>query len=561
MFGKIINNTRVVPITLKIVFFFALFILVSNLTSNYINLVYNREAFLKQVRQLLVKDLKSLSEFANIQHEIYQYQRDLESSKQKLEEKGLQELQNKKALVLGIRTNGNIFFQSSRVKRFAKFEDQDKLSLMIENFRKNKKEGFISFEYNEEAYFGIYKYNPKWDIFLLRAEEYNEFYSQSRSIFWNISVIIIIITLACAVVGIFILRYILRFIGIISKSLMRMIKNQQLELIELKDAPNDDITFLGIAFNSLSNTIDNLVTIFKKFANREVAMKAYQEREIRLEGTMKELTVLFSDIKGFTFITETLGSDIIKLINMHYDRAIREIEDLNGVIGSIIGDAILAMFGVSSESEGNKSYQAVQSAYKVQEVCEQLRLTMHKRKEEIVRKRGALTKEEEKIYKAVLLEIGIGLDGGEVFYGNIGSQIRMTNTVIGDNVNSAARLEGLTRVYKVPVICSEYVKDDIEKNVKNHGLHFIELDRVQVKGKTMGKQVFWPILKENYDKALQKEISVFSSALQLYYEGRWRKAFAEFEKCKLPLAGEFLERTRSGRTPKRWDGVWTMKTK
>ncbi len=561
IFGKKINNTRVVPVTLKIIFFFTIFILISNLTSNYINLVFNREAFLNLARQLLVKDLKNIYEFANTQNEIYQYNKNLEVSIEKMEDKGIQELKNDKAIVLAIKTNGVLFFQSSKIKKYDKFTDLERLKLMNKNLNEKKQEGFISFEFSNEEYFGIYKYNDKWDVFILRAEEYNEFYHQSRSIFRDISIIIIIITLACAIVGIFILRYILRFIGIISQSLMKMIQNQKMELINLKDAPNDDITFLGVAFNSLSNTIDNLVTIFRKFANREVAMKAYQEKEIRLEGAMKELTILFSDIKMFTFITETLGTDVIKLINMHYDKSIREIEESKGIIGSIIGDAILAMFGIGLSVNENKSYQAVLAAYKIQEVSRSLRMTMHKRKEEMVKNHGALTKEEEKIYQAVLLEIGVGLDGGEVFYGNIGSYVRMTNTVIGDNVNSASRLEGLTRIYQVPVICSEYVKDDIEKNVKDSNIHFIELDRVQVKGKTMGKTIYWPILPENFDNTLKQQLSVFASAQKLYYEGNWKKAYNFFKKCKFPLADVFKERTKDGKTPKRWSGVWTMKTK
>lgn len=204
---------------------------------------------------------------------------------------------------------------------------------------------------------------------------------------------------------------------------------------------------------------------------------------------------------------------------MHYDRAIREIVRYNGAIGSIIGDAILAMFGTMEEtSDENKSFSAVMTAYELQAVAESLRQHMSKKKKELMNKKGKLSSDEEKVYKAVLLEIGVGIDGGEVFYGNIGSYVRMTNTVIGDNVNSASRLEGLTRVYKVPVICSEYIRDDIENNVQNSHFTFVEIDTVQVKGKTEGKKVFWPIPPAYMNKVLEKQIKIFDAALVLYYD-------------------------------------------
>ena len=101
---------------------------------------------------------------------------------------------------------------------------------------------------------------------------------------------------------------------------------------------------------------------------------------------------------------------------------------------------------------------------------------------------------------------GVGIDGGQVFYGTLGSYVRMTNTVIGDNVNAASRLEGLTRVYKIPVICSKFVMEDIKNNVADHGIEFHEIDTVQVKGKTTGKKVFWPITNELYTDDLKNQM-------------------------------------------------------
>lgn len=558
-----VNNTRVFRVTTKIVLAFTLFILISNFASNYINLILNRSELLRLMNQLLIKDLKSMYSFCNNQYEIYAFDKKLEDSVKSIEDKGLNDIKNEKAVVLGIKRDGAIFFQSSKISRYDTFNDSSGLKTMLQHLENDSdagKEGHLNFYFNGEEYFGIFKYNPKWDIFILRAEEKNEFFRESRLIFAQVSALIIAITLLTAIVGILILRRILKYIDVITDSIMNMIARKELSLINLEGATNDDVTYMGVAFNSLANTVGNLVNIFQKFANQDVVRKAYNELEVKLEGTKRELTVLFSDIKSFTYITETLGNDIIKLLNMHYDRAIREIIKLDGVIGSIIGDALLAVFGALEDSQENKSYQAVKSAYKLHEVTELLRLRMERIKAEVEEEKGKLTKEELQVYKAVLLEIGVGIDGGNVFYGTIGSYVRMTNTVIGDNVNSASRLEGLTRIYKAPVICSEYVKQDIEENVPDHGIYFLEIDRVMVKGKTRAQKIYWPIMATEMDEKLKKDIESFEYGLELYYAGKWVDARKKFARCSLKLADIFKERT-SQKCPSNWDGVWQMTTK
>ncbi len=560
VFGKKVNGVRVTPLVVKIIAIFVVFLLLSNFVSNYINLMFNRSALIKQAKETLVKDLKVLYGFADTQREIFAFNNDLKSAVEGMEQKGIREIKNEKAVVLGIKPDGTLLLQSSKFPKLEKFTDTAFLAKMNADREKNVGEAFVNFTFNNETYFGIYKYNTKWDMYLLRAEEKTEFYAESTRIFRNISFIIILITLLCAGVGIFLIREILRFVSVITRAIMKMSESQHMELINLKGATNDEVTYLGMAFNSLSSTIDNLVGIFQKFASRDVVSKAYEERQIRLEGKQMDLTIFFTDIKGFTTMTETLGTDIIKLLNIHYDKAINHIFKNDGIIGSIIGDALLAVFGAIPGTK-NKSMLAIQSAYEVTEVARQVRMAMHERKEELVRLRGSLTAEQEKVYRAVLIEVGVGIDGGQVFYGNIGSNERMTNTVIGDNVNSAARLEGLTRIYKVPVICSEYVKADIEKNVSKHKMRFVELDLVQVKGKTTGKKVFWPIPESQIDAKMEQEIDTFEAGLKLYFKGDWPKAHKKFAACSLPVAGEFVTRTHKNRAPRPWNGIWEMKTK
>lgn len=559
MFKKV-NNTRVVPVTIKIILVFSIFILISNFSSNYINLIFNRGELLNLMGQLLSKDLADINSFCNNQYEILQFDKNEKASIEAIEQKGLRELKNSKAIVLGVKPEGRLFFQSSNIKKYEFFQDKNILATINSNLKSKINEGFIYFNFNNEEYFGVYKYSPKWESFIVRAEELNEFYSKSRTIFRNISVVIVIITILSALLGIFVLRQILRFIDIITKAIMKMVKSQQLGYVDMSQATNDDITYLGIAFNSLSGTVDNLISIFKKFANQDIVSKAYRDKEIKLEGSAKELAILFTDIKSFTFITEILGHDIIKLLNLHYDKAIREIINKDGVIGSIIGDALLAVFGAIDEQQNNKSYQAVAAGYKIHEVTEGLRDNMTKVKQELEKEKGKLSKDELDIYKAVQLEVGVGIDGGLVFYGTLGSHVRMTNTVIGDNVNAASRLEGLTRIYKVPIICSEYIKLDIENNVPDHNMSFLELDTVLVKGKTIGKKVFLPMFTNEITSDIAKNIAYYESGLKLYYMGDWALARKHFEKCKLEAADVFLERTKN-KCPKNWNGIWEMTTK
>ncbi len=561
MFGKKVNNVRVFPVTVKIVLTFTLFILISNFTTNYINLMFNRNELFKLMNELLTKDLKNIYAYCGNQYDIFQYDKNLEGSVKSIENMGIHTLKSEKGVILGIQDDGSILFQSSKIQKVQKFEDADTLKTFRDDLARKKDEGPVYFKFNDENYFGMYKFNPRWNSFIVRGEELNEFYSNSNRIFRIVGFVIIVITAVVAIIGIVILGFILRYINVITSSIMKMINSQQLELIDLDGATNDDITYMGTAFNSLSSTVGNLIGIFRKFANQDIVLKAYRERQIKLEGEKKELTILFSDIKSFTHITETLGTDIIKLLNLHYDRAIREVVKYNGVIGSIIGDALLAVFGVlGAESNSNKSYEAIMAGYMIQEVTRDLRDRMKKIKDDMQSKKGGLTKSEALVYKAVLLEIGVGIDGGEVFYGTLGSYVRMTNTVIGDNVNAASRLEGLTRIYKVPVICSDYVKKDIEAAMVNPDIVFIELDTVMVKGKTTGKKIYWPILTRDYNEKIKRQVAYFEAGLKLYYAGDWKMAKKQFAACKLPVAEEFTERTKQS-CPRNWNGIWEMKTK
>ena len=558
--GKKIGSTRVIPLVTKIVLIFSIFILVSNLMTNYINLMFNRTELIKLTEDLLVKDLKETYTFASTQFDIYQFTHDLAKSTDTIEQYALRDLKASKAITIGIKPDGSLLFQALRIPRLKTFPDAPALAGLDAN-RSSAAEGSLSFSLSGSEYFGVYKYNEKWDVFILRAEELGQLYQSSRQIFLKISLIIILISLIIIAIGIILIRYILRYVGLITNAIMKMRNDTQMEIIDLARAPNDEITFLGVALNALSSSVNNLVGIFRKFVSKDIAVQAYREKQIRLEGARMELTILFSDIRSFTAMTETLGTDIIKLLNIHYEQAIGAVVRNDGIIGSLIGDAVLAVYGTFPESRAKKSLQAITSAYLIHDNAAELRVRMEERRKAILKQRGSLAPEEERIYRAVLLKVGVGIDGGDVFYGNIGSQERMTNTVIGDNVNAASRLEGLTRTYNVPVICSKFVKEDVEAHFSTHGIRFIEIDRVQVKGKSEAKWIYWAFPEEITTPALEKALAVFTKGLRLYMDGDWKEAHGRFAACTLAVASVFSERTKGGRSPKGWDGTWTMRSK
>jgi class 3 adenylate cyclase len=554
--GQKIANTRVVPIVAKITFLFSVFLLASNFASNYINLVLNQGEQIALANRIIVKDLTDIYGFASNQYEIFQFNQNLDEAVKAMTDGALRALQGERSAAFAVKSDGSFLFWASKSARPAKFDDAEALAKIK---APNVQAGKINFKLGGNQYFGVYKLSEKWGAYLVRAEEKNEFEAPSRGIFYRVAVIIIALTLVCLLVGALLVNRILRFVGSITKSIMKMQQSQRMGIVDLKGAPNDEVTYLGASFNSLSSTIDNLISIFRRFVTQDIAQRAYQEKAVRLEGKTRQLTILFSDIKGFTFMTETLGNDIIDVLNLHYQRAIAQIHDQHGIVGSIIGDALLAVYG-TIESPVSMSLEALRSAYKIQEVAAELRGEMMKKREAIVMRRGALNDAEERVYKAVLVEVGVGLDGGDVFYGNIGSYERMTNTVIGDNVNSASRLEGLTRIYKVPVICSEFVKNEVE-SASGGEFRFIELDTVQVKGKTEGKRIYWPVREALVDENLNSEFESFSTGLEAYYSGDWDTARAALKKVRLPLAEVFRDRIASGSVPANWNGIWAMTTK
>ena len=559
LFSKV-GKTRIVPIGLKILVIFITIILLSNFATNFLSVQLSKRQIINLNNTIMVEQLKELYTNATNQFQIYNYSDDKEGSQEALEKVAKSGFSNKNSVAIGVMPSGDIIFSASNnsLAKWTEFKDEAVLNKLNDDYKNDIKEGSVSFTHSDGDYFGVYKYQADWGYFLIRAEKRSDLDANTRSVYLYTFLIIIILTIAFVIIGWLIITHEFRSVNLITKDLYEMQQHKQLALIDLSHATNDDITYLAASFNSLSSSVNNLLGTFQKFVPKDVVAKAYNDQGIGLEGSQRELAMLFSDIKSFTYRTETLGNDIIDVLNVHYNRVIHNVHENAGVVGSIIGDAILAVYG-TLESKRSKSYNAILAAWDITHATAALRETMKLRRVEIEKKRK-LTESEEKIFVAVSLDVGVGIDGGNVFYGNIGSNEHMANTVIGDNVNSASRLEGLTRIYHLPVIVSEYIRDEVLAETAR--FRFFEIDTVQVKGKTLGKKIYFPFDTNEMDEALLPKYELYEKGLEAYYSGDWKNARKNFKNCELnELTEVFLERMGNKSAPEGWNGIWTMTTK
>lgn len=560
-----VGKTRIIPIGLKMLLIFICLILLSNFITNFISLQLTQRQIINLNNTIMVSQLKELYTTSSNQYQIYSYSGNREESIDAMCKVARTGFDNANSLALGVTNDGEIEFltDANELAVFPSF-DSNALMLLNQNKEKGIEEGSISFSSPYGDYFGVYKYQDDWGYYIIRAELRSDLEKSNYRIYGIISALIIIFTLLFVAAGYITINREFRSLRSFTDDLIEMQKKKKLDLIDISKAPNDDVTYLAASFNSLSMQVSNLLDTFQKFVSKDIVAKAYAGRDVGLEGKQRDLAMLFSDVKSFTYRTETLGNDIIEVLNVHYNRVIHNVHENSGIVGSIIGDAILAIYG-TLDSKRSKAYNAVISAWNITRATAELRQEMQDRREEIEKQRK-LTESEESVFQAVMVDVGVGVDGGKVFYGTIGRndfddprQSHMTNTVIGDTVNSASRLEGLTRIYHIPVIVSESIKDEVTAETARY--KFIEIDTVQVKGKTKGKKIYFPFDTNEMDEALLEKYQKFEEGLKAYYDGDWKAARKIFKGLELDVTQVFLERMGIKSAPADWSGIWTMTTK
>jgi class 3 adenylate cyclase/ActR/RegA family two-component response regulator len=270
----------------------------------------------------------------------------------------------------------------------------------------------------------------------------------------------------------------------------------------------------------------------------DVATKLLEGGKLSLGGTLEQASILFSDIRGFTNLSEELGAaGIVKLLNEYFSYMEDILKSEGGVIDKYIGDAIMALFGVPARL-GNDADRAVRGGLGMLAALD------------------VLNRDREGQGQSPI-KIGIGIGTGKVVAGTIGSPSRMNYTVIGDPVNLAARIESLTKQYGAELMICDATMQALEQPVASR-----KLDLVRVKGQnsaTMLHEVLRPA--QHADPAW---LETYAAGFEAYTGGRWseadgylRRAVALNPKDKAAML--ILERCRTlqAAPPADWDGVWT----
>lgn len=268
--------------------------------------------------------------------------------------------------------------------------------------------------------------------------------------------------------------------------------------------------------------------------------------KLKLGGTREALTILFSDIRNFTSFSEEMNpEELTSFLNNYLSRITTLILHHQGLVDKYIGDAIMAFWGAPLPDK----------QHAIHGVCSAL---------DMVDALGRLNAENKKKGHPQI-DIGIGINSGDATVGNMGSEIRFDYTAMGDNVNLASRLEGITKTYGVNIIISEATAGLLDEYDKHeHRIILRELDRIRVKGKKEAVTIFEAIPRTQQG-SIATIIDDFASARDAYYEGRWEDAIAAFdhvlEQSQNDIPSQVLKDRCSGflhRPMDDWQGVFEM---
>jgi adenylate cyclase len=275
-------------------------------------------------------------------------------------------------------------------------------------------------------------------------------------------------------------------------------------------------------------------TMFSRYVNKDVLQSLLKNHTHIASGERRELSVLFSDLRGFTDFSETVSpEDLTKTLNEYFALMVAEIFKERGTVDKFIGDAVMAFWNAPLSTTDHELH-ATLAAVGMQEALSQFNQKNN-----------------------LSLKMGIGIHRGEAVVGNIGGEERVSYTALGDTVNTASRIEGVTKRYDARIVISEDVAVKVKDRLKD-GWHLRKLDEVRLKGKQKGI-----VLYEVTTLGLSA-IQQYESAFALYQKSNFSGALELLQSDILAkdTPSEVLKkRINSGHIIQGFDGVFVFEEK
>ncbi len=288
-----------------------------------------------------------------------------------------------------------------------------------------------------------------------------------------------------------------------------------------------------------------------RYMTQELAEELLKLDDAKLGGDRKEVSILFSDIRGYTTLTENLeAEEVVSMLNEYFESMVEAVFEYKGTLDKYIGDAIMAVYGSPLPLEEH-AWMAVQTS-----------LEMRNRLHEFNKRRRAANKP--------IINIGIGINSDTVISGNIGSSKRMEFTAIGDGVNLGSRLESVSKQYGCDIILSDNTYNLCQEQVWAR-----ELDYIRVKGRNEPVAIYELVglRKDPIDSKRAEKIELYHKGREYYINRQFNLAKIEFEKVSAVDKQDLAARMHLRRCQhwlnlpakdidKDWDdGVWTFKDK
>ncbi|MDR2481243.1 MAG: HAMP domain-containing protein [Spirochaetaceae bacterium] len=385
---------------------------------------------------------------------------------------------NKSECIFALDKTGNIVMKSSPVSASPE-ECAGILSLADKNDRILLNAAFGD---KERVFKSVYFIPFRWQIFV--SDERKSFFNTVDSITHQAIITVSITAVLAIVLLVALAKFLTRPLTLITKTMRSITTSADLS-VRAEVIYNDEIGSLAQTFNFMLDELEKsykqtkkyafestlaqkkeirIREIFQKYVPQNVIEQFFASPESMLCGETRELVILFSDIRSFTTISESMPpEDVVNCLNRYFSGQVDTVIQYNGIVDKYIGDALMAFWGAPVKTE-NDALSAVLSALEMLDILVEFN-------------------KEQRQLGFPEFKIGIGINLGNVTVGNIGNDRKMNYTIIGDAVNLASRVEDLTKEHNEQLLITEYVYEKVKDSV---GTRFIGTTNIRGRTEPVG---------------------------------------------------------------------------